>query len=150
MDFTAGKGMGTYHLVDGESVTISYSGQRRTCGRCHQDSRTCPGGGWARACEEKKTPRMELREHMQKLWAEVGFKTDAYELGSGEVAEEDVESEARSFTPPVKTQVSKEDKELFSAVQVRNLPDKVDMSDLMTMLKEHGLPEGMDGHVTLR
>ena len=144
MDFTSGKGMGTYHLVDGESVIVSYSGQRRTCGRCHQDSRTCPGGGWARACEEKKTPRLELREHMQKLWAEIGFKTDAYELGSGEVAEEDVESEARSFTPPVKTQVSKEDKELFSAVQVRNLPDKVDMSDLMTMLKEHGLPEDMD------
>ena len=45
MDFTSGKGMGTYHLVDGESVTVSYSGQRRTCGRCHRDSRTCPMGG---------------------------------------------------------------------------------------------------------
>ena len=64
------EGLGTYHLVDGESVTVSYSSQRRTCGRCHQDSRTCPGGGWARASEEKKTPRLELREHMQKLWAE--------------------------------------------------------------------------------
>ena len=81
---------------------------------------------------------------MRRLWAEIGFKTDNYELGSGEVAEEDVEAEARSFTPPTKTQVSKEDKELFSAVQVRNLPDKVDMGDLMNMLKDHGLPEGMD------
>ena len=150
VDFTASKGMGTYHLIDGESVTVSYSGQRRTCGRCHQDGRTCPGGGWARACEEKGTPRLEMRDHMRKLWAEIGFKPDGYELGGGEVMEEDLESEAKGFTPPAKTQVSEEAKELFSAVQVSNLPDKVDKEDLMNMLKEHGLPEGMDGHVTLR
>ena len=48
VDFTSGKGMGTYHLMDGEAVTVNYSGQRRTCGRCHKDSRSCPGGGWAR------------------------------------------------------------------------------------------------------
>ena len=55
VDFSSGKGMGTYHLMDGEAVTVNYSGQRRTCGRCHKDSRSCPGGGWARRCEEMTT-----------------------------------------------------------------------------------------------
>ena len=149
VDFTAGKGMGTYHLVDGESVTVSYSGQRRTCGRCHSDSRTCPGGGWARACEEKGTSRLELRDHMRKLWAEIGFKPDNYELGSGEVVEEEVEAKARSFTPPAKAPVSKEAKERFAAIKVCNLPDKTDMEDLMRVLEEHGLPKGMEEKVRL-
>jgi hypothetical protein len=47
VDFNGVRDMGTYHLMDGEAVTVNYSGQRRTCGRCHQDSRSCPGGGWA-------------------------------------------------------------------------------------------------------
>ena len=149
VDFTASKGMGTYHLIDGESVTVSYSGQQRTCGRCHQDGRTCPGGGWARACEEKGTPRLEIRDHMKQLWAEIGFKPDNFELavGSGEVLEEDVETEARSFTPPAKAKVSQESKEQFRGVHVRNLPNQVDKVDLMQVLEEHGLPKGMEENV---
>ena len=151
VDFTAGKGMGTYHLIDGESVTVSYSGQRRTCGRCHEDARTCPGGGWARACEERGTPRLETRDHMRKLWAEIGFRPDNFELavGSGEVMEEEVEVEARSFTPRAKAPVSLAAKERFAGVHVGNLPKEVDKADLMQVLEAHGLPEGMEENVKI-
>ena len=42
MDFSEGRNMGTFHLIDGANVMVSYPGQRKTCGRCHSDSRTCP------------------------------------------------------------------------------------------------------------
>ena len=35
MDFTGGRNMGTFHLIDGSSWMVSYAGQRKTCGRCH-------------------------------------------------------------------------------------------------------------------
>ena len=145
VDFTTGRNMGTYHLLDGESVTVSYSGQRKTCGRCHADSRTCPGGGWARACEERGTSRVELREHMVKLWAELGFRPDNFELavGDGEVTESEVENHAKSFTPPPRGLVREEAKQMFRGVTVKNLPQGFEMADLMAMLEDSGLPAGI-------
>ena len=149
VDFTGAKGMGTYHLMDGEAVTVNYSGQRRTCGRCHQDSRSCPGGGWARRCEEMATPRIDLKDHMKQLWGEVGFKPDSFELaeGSGEIIEEDIEKEAKSFTPPPRAKPSQAAKERFTGVQVRNFPLQVDMGEVMELLEENGLPKGMKDNV---
>ena len=149
VDFTGAKGMGTYHLMDGEAVTVNYSGQRRTCGRCHQDSRSCPGGGWARRCEEMATPRIDLKDHMKQLWDEVGFKPDSFELaeGNGEIIEEDIEKEAKSFTPPPRAKPSQAAKERFTGVQVRNLPLQVDMGEVMEFLEENGLPKGMKDNV---
>ena len=149
VDFTGARGMGTYHLMDGEAVTINYSGQRRTCGRCHKDSRSCPGGGWARRCEEMATPRVDLKDHMRQLWAEVGFKADTFELaeGSGEVMEEDIEKEASSFTPPPRAQPSQAAKERYTGVQVRNFPLQVDIEEVMELLEKNGLPKGMRDNV---
>ena len=48
MDFSGWRNMGTFHLIDGANVMVSYAGQRKTCGRCHGDSRSCPGRGWAK------------------------------------------------------------------------------------------------------
>ena len=45
-------------------------------------------------------PRVDLKDHMRQLWAEVGFKTDTFELTDGRSeVDEDIEKEARSFTP---------------------------------------------------
>ena len=45
VDFSTGRNMGSYHLIDGVKIRVSYSGQRRTCGRCHKTSDECPGKG---------------------------------------------------------------------------------------------------------
>ena len=35
IDFTNGRNLDSYHLIDGAKVTVRYRGQRRTCGRCN-------------------------------------------------------------------------------------------------------------------
>ena len=42
VDFTNGKNMGTFHIIDGANANVNYPGIKRTCGRCHQVSRFCP------------------------------------------------------------------------------------------------------------
>ena len=79
MDFSGGRDLGTFHLLDGTSVMASYSGQRRTCGRCHGDSRTCIGGGWAKSCELKGGTRVELCDHIRQLWSSIGFNPEKIE-----------------------------------------------------------------------
>ena len=37
------KNIGSVHIIDGERVSVKYSGQRKTCNRCHQEARNCPG-----------------------------------------------------------------------------------------------------------
>ena len=37
------RNIGSVHIIDGERVSIRYSGQRRTCNRCHQEGSKCPG-----------------------------------------------------------------------------------------------------------
>ena len=43
--------LGSYHVIDGQKVTIRYPGQQQTCGRCHRTSQDCRGKGVARRCE---------------------------------------------------------------------------------------------------
>ena len=50
LDFTCGKNLDSFHIIDGVRVTISYPGQKRTCGRCLGYSADCPGSGIARVC----------------------------------------------------------------------------------------------------
>ena len=97
------------------------------------------------------TPRLELKDHMRQLWAEVGFKTDTFELaeGSSEVLEEEIEKEARSFTPPPRAQPSQAAKERYTGIQVRNFPLQVEMEEVMVILEESGLPKGMKDNVKI-
>ena len=37
------KPMGTFHIIDGEKVSIRYRGQRKSCARCHEQETECPG-----------------------------------------------------------------------------------------------------------
>ena len=42
------KPMGSFHIIDGEKVSVKYRGQLRTCARCHKSERDCSGKGLAR------------------------------------------------------------------------------------------------------
>ena len=44
------KPMGSYHIVDGEKVSVKYRGQDRTCARCHNTESACTGKGMAKNC----------------------------------------------------------------------------------------------------
>ena len=65
--------MGSFHIIDGEKVTIRYNGQEWTCARCHQLKRLCPGRAIARDCTAE---RVLLSSHMEAHWQKLGFKPE--------------------------------------------------------------------------
>ena len=150
VDFSTGKNMGTFHLIDGVNVTVRYAGQRRTCGRCHQTSVACPGGGWAKTCEEQGGPRVTLREHMRDLWAAIGFKPAEFNLETsegGEVSEKTVEIKATDqFTPPHRSRtMASQDKDNFIGVTIKNLPKDIPEREVKILLEEQGLSTTQSG-----
>ena len=81
VDFTSStRSMGTYHFLDGARIRIFYRGNEKTCGRCHESARSCPGGGLARVCEDAGGVRVHLHDHMKKVWAEINFEPSSFEL----------------------------------------------------------------------
>ena len=42
--------MGSYHIIDGEKVSVRYNGQEWTCARCHKFKSACPGAAVAKNC----------------------------------------------------------------------------------------------------
>ena len=146
MDFTGGRGVGTFHIVDGANVMVSYSGQRKTCGRCNEDARTCPGGGWARSCDSKGGKRIELQDHMKKLWSEVGFNPESFDIDTATI--DSAELDVDNFTPPPRGVLDETDKAKFCGINIRNLPRDISETDLLTILENRGLPTGQ-GKVSL-
>ena len=145
MDFSGGRNLGTYHLIDGANVHVSYPGQRRTCARCHGTPTSCPGGGLAKRCDENGGIKVGLRDHMQALWDEIGFKPAEFTLeNENGDADEDVEiREKEGFTPLHKSrpQMSEADKLNLNGVSVRNLPLDIAEEQAQTFLVSVGLPE---------
>ena len=66
--------MGSFHIIDGEKVSIKYSGQEWSCARCHKFKRECPGLAIARDCTDE---RVLLSTHMATHWSRIGYKPDA-------------------------------------------------------------------------
>ena len=71
------KHMGSFHIIDGEKVSIRYRGQIRSCARCHRPETQCPGKGVARECSSE---RILLSTHMQDHWKDIGYKPDNSDL----------------------------------------------------------------------
>ena len=64
------KSMGSYHIIDGEKVSVKYRGQDKTCARCHKTESVCPGKAMARECT---SDRVLLSAHKEDHW--VTYKT---------------------------------------------------------------------------
>ena len=56
------KPMGTFHIINGEKVSVKYRGQIKSCARCHQLETDCPGKAIAKECSSE---RVLLSTHMQ-------------------------------------------------------------------------------------
>ena len=80
--------MGTFHFLDGMRVKIFYRGNKNTCGRCHQGRSKCPGQAVAKVCQENKGEKVQLSDHMRKLWAVIGFNPTSFELEDDQDEEE--------------------------------------------------------------
>ena len=144
VDFTLGKHLGSYHIIDGAKVHVTYAGQKKTCGRCHKTSRDCPGGGVARQCEDRMGRRVTLIDHMRSHWEEINFSPNLFELDMSEVDEfitEDMEiKDSPTFTPP-RNLAEINSEVILSGVVVKNFPPGVSEEDIRGVLESVGLPE---------
>ena len=65
--------IGALHVADGQKVTFSYPGQKRSCFRCLNTAYECPGNGFAKACEAAGGSRKLLSLHMQEFWRKIKY-----------------------------------------------------------------------------
>lgn len=138
--------IGSYHILDGQKVTVRYPGQQQTCARCHETASRCAGGGMARRCEAAGGVKVELCDYIMGLWERIGYSPGVLEVAAvyddhGEVGGE-VEGQANpqtggKFTP---TKIVSEP-ERFTGVSVKQFPRDTDAGDIMEFLAKSGLPE---------
>ena len=143
------KNLGTFHIIDGEKVTIKYRGQIKTCAKCHQSQLTCPGKGLAKDCSAE---RVLLSDHMRDHWNHINFKpntTDMNEVDlisdeeivtvSGSVDKKPEQAEAKVFKEPAADIIQK-----CTGIVIPGLKKDSDASELVECLKELGLPDDYD------
>ena len=140
MDFSKGINLGTFHILDGAKIEARYPGQRRTCGRCHQTSNTCPGGGIAKACNENGGTKVKLSEFMVEHWKSIGFAPTEFTLDEDIDTENDVEiKDSEKFTPK-KIELSEEEIGRLTGIILKNLPIALPDKDILEVLNEAGAP----------
>ena len=134
--------LGTYHVIDGQKVTIRYPGQLQTCARCYESARTCKGRGIARRCEAELGPRVDFSDYILKLWNEIGYSPENVQLGdlNDDVDENQddqlLHQEGGRFTPP-KLPTSDTDK--FTGVSIKSFSKETDKCQIIELLLASGL-----------
>ena len=136
------KNLGTYHIIDGEKVTIKYRGQIKTCAKCHQSQLNCPGKGLARDCSAE---RILLSDHMRTHWSDINYKPNTVEMNEVDITTDD-ELEKVSAPETTKPNVSfkEPDPDILdkcTGVAIPGVKKDSDIENLIKFLKECGLPE---------
>ena len=130
---------GTYHIIDGEKVTIKYRGQIKTCAKCHQSQHTCPGKGLARDCSAE---RVLLSDHMKNHWEEINFKPNTADMNEVDITTDDeIEKVSASQTKENKTSFKEPDPDTLKKCTGVVIPGDCDIGSLIRFLKECGLAE---------
>ena len=135
--------MGTYHFIDGAKIRIFYRGNDKTCGRCHQTPRTCPGKGLAKDCQAAGSQRVNLFDHMRDLWSNIGFTPSGFTLPQ---SDEDQNAEGEGDKPfeltskfktnITRTEVREEDTEKYSGITITNFSLEVTENDILKFIAE--------------
>ena len=141
MEIGPSRGLGTYHVIDGQKVTIKYAGQMQTCARCHQTARICKGKGVAKRCEENNGEKVDFVQYIISLWKDIGYAPKEAKLNEDELSDEEVssivEQEGGQFTP---AKVVESDPSLYNGVSIKGFSATTDKSDIIELLVESGLP----------
>ena len=146
--------LGSYHIIDGEKVSIRYGGQEWTCARCHQLKSLCPGAAVARNCTAE---RILLSDHMKSHWDKIGYQPDSdtmnevdqveLEVQVGRKSKESYSIQESSFTSKYNAVVIKgfrSDTPLEHIIQILNQE-----ASLKELKEEHVLRKEKTGNLTL-
>ena len=129
------KPMGSYHIIDGEKVSVRYRGQDKTCARCHKTESVCPGKAKARDCT---SDRVLLSSHMEDHWEKVGYKPDSMELN--EVDNLDIQiGNIEPETAPVET-LRPDHSSKYDSVIIKGFSKEAEEREVYNILLEGGLP----------
>ena len=131
------KHMGSFHIIDGEKVSIRYRGQIRTCARCHQQETQCPGKSVAKECT---APRVLLSSHMQEHWKIVSYVPDRDSENL-----EDVEEESTvniQIGPKTEENKGPDLTPRYNSVIINGFLPGTDLGQVHDILLGHGLPPG--------
>ena len=129
------KPMGSYHIIDGEKVSVKYRGQARTCARCHKTDSGCPGKAIARDCT---STRVLLSTHMEEHWEKVGYKPDTEDLN--EVDDLDIQVGMKA-PEPAPASLRPDHSEKYSSVLINGFSKTAEEKDIYDILIEGGLPD---------
>ena len=128
--------MGSFHIIDGEKVSVRYSGQEWTCARCHQYKRDCPGAAVAKECT---ADRVMLSSHMMEHWQKIGYKPDTDAFNEvDEVIHHDVQvgrEEMETNLIPESHLTSK-----YHSVIVKGFRADTSIESILEILQHQGLP----------
>ena len=139
--------LGSYHVLDGQRISLRYPGQQQTCARCLKSSRYCRGKGIAKRCEAEGGLRADFNDYILELWKKVGYTPDnkdtmqLTEDGDGEL----VTQEGGDFTPIKATSST----EKFTGVSLKNIPRDTDHGLIVELLIQSGLPESKKDSITI-
>ena len=129
------KPMGSYHIIDGEKVSVRYRGQARTCARCHNTESVCPGRAIARDCT---SARVLLSAHMEEHWESVGYQPDTKDLN--EVDDLDVQLGVKDVEQEPVDSLRPDHSEKYSSVLIHGFSKTAEEKDIYDILIEGGLP----------
>ena len=161
VELKADNNIGSYHVIDGNKVTIRYPGQKQTCARCHEVSTYCPGGGIAKKCEAAGGTKVELADHIVALWKKIGYEPGELEFAAVYDDHGDDLDQVAVPSPKLVTEFTPNkvvsEPEKFAGVTVKQFPKSVDTGDIIEFLVRSGLPETSkesvsvkaNGHVTI-
>ena len=131
------KPMGSYHIIDGEKVSVKYRGQDRTCARCHKTESVCPGKAIARDCTSE---RILLSVHMEEHWEKVGYKPDASTSDLSEADELDVQVGRKDPEPAPPDSLRPDYTSRYSSVLINGFSKSASEKEVYDILLEGGLP----------
>ena len=142
MEIKPNVNIGTYHVLDGQKVTVRYPGQLQTCARCHNTARTCLGRGMARKCEELGGEKVDLSDYIEKLWREIGYSPENVEVNTDldDIYEDEdmlVQQEGGMFTPK---KAAEGGDEKFTGVSIKAFPKDTENTQIIELLLSTGLP----------
>ena len=76
MELKPGSSIGSYHVLDGQKVSLRFPGQQQTCARCLQSAQHCKGRGMAKRCEAEGGPKVDFTEYILELWKKIGYSPE--------------------------------------------------------------------------
>ena len=131
------KPMGSFHIIDGEKVSIRYRGRIKSCARCHKLENDCPGKAVARECTAEQ---VLLSTHMKLHWANVGYSPESSENDFSD-DEDDLEDNVQIGREPHSRDVGSNLTSRYGAVIISGFKSYIEMSSIKPILEANGLPK---------